>query len=160
MKFKIVAIGRLKPGPEADLVKDYTNRFDGLAGPLGFGKLQFRELDLKKRVDGPQRMRLEGELILQEIPQGAFVIALDERGKTEGSKSFAARLASKRDEGVRDCVLVIGGADGLSDEVRTRADRLMSFSPLTWPHMLVRVMATEQLYRALSILTGHPYHRE
>ena len=160
MKIKLIAVGRLKPGPEADLIKDYQRRFDGLSGTLGFGKLEIRELELKKRIDGPERKRLEGALILGEIPQGAHVIALDERGKTETSKSFAARLAAKRDEGVRDLVLVIGGADGLSDEVRARADQLIGFSPLTWPHMLVRVMATEQLYRALSILAKHPYHRE
>lgn len=150
----------MKPGPEAELVKDYTRRFDGLASALGFGKLELRELELKKRVDGPERKRLEGELILNEIPKGAFVIALDERGKTETSKGFANLLAAKRDEGIRETVLVIGGADGLSDEVRTRADRLLGFSPLTWPHMLVRVMASEQLYRALSIMAKHPYHRE
>lgn len=160
MRIKLIALGRLKPGPEADLVKDYQRRFDGAAPGLGFGKLEIRELELKKRIDGPKRKALEGALVLDEIPAGAFVIALDERGKTETSKSFAGLLASKRDEGTRDLVLVIGGADGLSEDVRTRADRLLSFSPLTWPHMLVRVMASEQLYRALSILSGHPYHRE
>ncbi len=160
MKIKLIAIGRMKPGPEADLVKDYRRRFDGLATALGFGKLEVRELELKKRVDGAERKRLEGELVQAEIPQGAFVIALDERGKTETSKSFARLLAARRDEGLRDCILVIGGADGLSDALRGRADRLLSFSPLTWPHMLVRVMAAEQLYRALSILARHPYHRE
>ena len=160
MKIKLIAVGRLKPGPEADLIKDYQRRFDGLSGTLGFARLEIRELELKKRIDGPERKRLEGDLILGEIPQGAHVIALDERGKTETSKSFAARLAAQRDEGVRDLVLVIGGADGLSDAVRARADQLLGFSPLTWPHMLVRVMLTEQLYRALSILANHPYHRE
>lgn len=160
MKIKLIALGRLKPGPEADLIKDYQRRFNGAAPGLGFGKFEIRELELKKRVDGPQRKALEGALILDEIPAGAYVIALDERGKSETSKSFAAFLGAKRDEGTRDLVLLIGGADGLSDEVRGRADRLLSFSPLTWPHMLVRVMASEQLYRALSILSGHPYHRE
>lgn len=160
MKLKLIAIGKLKPGPEADLIRDYSRRIDGLAPGLGFGSFEIREIELKKRVEGPERKRLEGELILAEIPKGAHVIALDERGKAETSKSFADRLAAKRDEGVRDLVLLIGGADGLSDEVRARADRLLSFSPLTWPHMLVRVMATEQLYRGLSILAKHPYHRE
>lgn len=160
MKIKLIAVGRLKPGPEADLIKDYSRRLEGLAPALGFGRFQIRELELKKRLEGPERKRLEGELILADIPGGAFVIALDERGKQETSKGFADRLAAKRDEGVRECVLVIGGADGLSDEVRARADRLLSFSPMTWPHMLVRVMATEQIYRALSILAKHPYHRE
>lgn len=160
MKIKLIVFGRLKPGPEADLIKDYQRRFDGAAPGLGFGKLEIRELELKKRIDGPQRKELEGALILDEIPKGAFVIALDERGKSESSKKFADLLATKRDEGVRDLVFLIGGADGLSGEVRARADRLLSFGSLTWPHMLVRVMASEQLYRALSILSRHPYHRE
>ena len=160
MKLKLLAVGKLRSGPEADLISDYSRRIEGLAPGLGFGGFEIRELELKKRIEGPERKRLEGELILGEIPKGAFIVGLDERGKTETSKSFSDRLAAKRDEGVRDLVLLIGGADGLSDEVRARADRLMSFSPLTWPHMLVRVMATEQLYRGLSILAKHPYHRE
>ena len=89
MKVKLIALGRLKPGPEADLIKDYQRRFNGAAPGLGFGKFEIRELELKKRVDGPQRKALEGALILDEIPAGAYVIALDERGKSETSKSFA-----------------------------------------------------------------------
>jgi 23S rRNA (pseudouridine1915-N3)-methyltransferase len=160
VKLKVLTIGRMKKGPEAELIADYKARFDGAAPGLGFGKIEIQELELKKRVAGKERKRLEGELLLSEIISGALVIALDERGKSLRSRAFATLLADKRDEGVPELVLIIGGADGLSEAVRDRASQLLSFSPMTWPHMLVRVMVLEQLYRGASILAGHPYHRE
>lgn len=159
MRVTILAIGRIKPGPEKDLIDDYKKRFDGAGSALGFSKLEIRELEVKKRVEGEERKRLEAQLLLEALPKGAFVIALDERGKTLSSKAFADLLAEKRDMSVPDLVFIIGGAEGLTDAVRQKAGKLMSFSPMTWPHILVRVMLNEQLYRGISILAGHPYHK-
>lgn len=159
MRVTLLAIGRARTGPEQDLIADYARRFEGLGSGLGFGKFEIREMEIKKRVEGEERKRLEGELLLAAIPAGAYVIVLDERGDTLTSPDFADLLAEKRDSSLSDLVLIIGGAEGLTKEVRGRGDKRVSFSPMTWPHMLVRVMITEQLYRAASILAGHPYHK-
>ena len=102
----------------------------------------------------------EGEKILDLLPKGAKLVALDERGKPQESKDFAAKLGAWRDEGIQTTVFVIGGAGGLSNAVRERADLMISFGKQTWPHMLARAMLAEQLFRATTILAGHPYHRE
>ena len=149
----MIAVGRQKSGPEAALVDDYLKRFDGAARPLGFGGAKLVEVEDRKRVG-------ESRLLLDALPAGSTVIALDERGKAMDSRAFAALLAKLRDEGRRDCAFLIGGADGHSDELRSRADRLLSFGPMVWPHMLARAMLAEQLYRAASILSGAPYHRD
>ncbi|MEL6794431.1 MAG: 23S rRNA (pseudouridine(1915)-N(3))-methyltransferase RlmH [Pseudomonadota bacterium] len=153
MRIAVIAVGRQKSGPEAALVDDYLKRFDGAARPLGFGGAKLVEVEDRKRIG-------ESRLLLDALPAGATAIALDERGKAMDSRAFAALLAKLRDEGRRDCAFLIGGADGHSDELRGRADRLLSFGPMVWPHMLARVMLTEQLYRAASILSGAPYHRD
>ena len=102
----------------------------------------------------------QGERLLGQVPVGAVVVALDETGKTLNSVAFAEKLKVWRDEGVRDVAFLIGGADGLDDAVRNRADLVMSFGAMTWPHLLVRGLLAEQIYRAQCILSGHPYHRE
>ena len=153
MRISVIAVGRQKSGPEAALVDDYLKRFDGAARPLGFGGAKLVEVEDRKRVG-------ESRLLLDALPAGSTVIALDERGKAMDSRAFAALLAKLRDEGRRDCAFLIGGADGHSDELRSRADRLLSFGPMVWPHMLARAMLAEQLYRAASILSGAPYHRD
>ena len=101
----------------------------------------------------------EGEALLAAVPDGARIVALDERGKSQTSEAFAKRLGIWRDDGVRAVAFLIGGADGLDESLRKRADMVVSFGALTWPHMLVRALLAEQLYRAHTILTGHPYHR-
>ena len=146
-------MGRQKGGPEAALVDDYLKRFDVTGRGLSLGPAQLVELEDRKKQG-------ESRLLMDAIPDGAVVIALDERGKAMTSRSFASLLAKLRDEGRRDCAFLIGGADGHNDELRTRADRLLSFGPMVWPHMLARVMLAEQLYRAASILAGAPYHRD
>ena len=103
--------------------------------------------------------RAEAELLLAAIPQGSVVVALDERGKALSSEAFAAKMGAWRDQGAADIAFLIGGADGHGDAVRARADFLLALGPMTWPHMLVRGMLTEQIYRAQQILAGHPYHR-
>ena len=146
-------MGRQKGGPEATLVDDYLKRFDVTGRGLSLGPAQLVELEDRKKQG-------ESRLLMDAIPDGAVVIALDERGKAMTSRSFASLLAKLRDEGRRDCAFLIGGADGHNDELRARADRLLSFGPMVWPHMLARVMLAEQLYRAASILAGAPYHRD
>lgn len=146
-------MGRQKGGPEAALVDDYLKRFDVTGRGLSLGPAQLVELEDRKKQG-------ESRLLMDAIPDGAVVIALDERGKAMTSRSFASLLAKLRDEGRRDCAFLIGGADGHNDELRARADRLLSFGPMVWPHMLARVMLAEQLYRAASILAGAPYHRD
>jgi len=107
---------------------------------------------------GPLKAR-EGELILGGLPSGFPFVALDERGTQWSSRALAERIAAWRDQGSPELAFAIGGADGLSETVRDRADVILSLGPMTWPHLLVRGMLLEQLYRAQQILAGHPYHR-
>ena len=156
MRISLIAVGRLKAGPEAELVADYLSRFDATGRKLGLGPARIHEIDDRKRRGSAE----ESRRALDAVPDGAVILALDERGKLMTSPEFAALLARLRDEGRRDAALVIGGAVGHDAALRQRADRLISFGPMVWPHMLARVMLCEQLYRAASILAGAPYHRE
>jgi 23S rRNA (pseudouridine1915-N3)-methyltransferase len=155
MRLSICAVGRLRNGPERDLIGDYAERFDRTGRGLGLGPLCFREIDDRKG-GGPAA---EARLLQRALPDAAVICALDERGKALSSPDFAALLARWRDEGRSDAAFLIGGADGLDAALSERADARLSFGPMVWPHMLARVMLTEQLYRAASILAGLPYHR-
>ncbi|MBB5515137.1 23S rRNA (pseudouridine1915-N3)-methyltransferase [Rubricella aquisinus] len=155
MRVTIAAIGRLKRGPERALIDDYLDRFTKSGRQLGLGPASVVDMDARKGG-----MAAEAELLLAKIPDGAVVVALDERGKLLTSPQFAETLGGWRDAGRRDCVCLIGGADGLDPALRDRADLVISFGKMVWPHMLARVMLAEQLYRAASILAGSPYHRE
>lgn len=155
MRFRIAAVGRLKSGPELELIKDYSARFDRTGRALSLGPLDIVEVEDRKG----SRQKVEAELLAGAIPSGAFVVALDERGKRLSSPDFAKSLSDWRDAGHRDCVFLIGGADGLTEELRSGANAALSFGSMVWPHMLARVMLVEQLYRATTILTGGPYHR-
>ncbi|CAA7625283.1 Ribosomal RNA large subunit methyltransferase H [Magnetospirillum sp. LM-5] len=151
MKLWLAAVGRAKPGPEQDLYQQYVRR---LAAPI-----TLREVEEKRPLPMAARMAREAELLLAAIPERALVVALDERGKTVGSEDFAAQIGRWRDDGVADLAFLIGGADGHGEAVRSRAQLLLSFGAMTWPHMLVRAMLAEQVWRAQAILSGHPYHR-
>lgn len=155
MRVQICAVGRLRAGPERALIDDYLKRFDRTGRALGLGPVEMREVEDRKGGgrDG------EAALLGRAIPQGALVCVLDERGRAMSSPDFADRLAAWRDAGRGDAAFVIGGADGIAPELRDRADFALSFGPMVWPHMLARVMLSEQLYRAASILAGSPYHR-
>ncbi len=156
MRITLIAVGRLRAGPEADLVRDYLMRFDKAGRPFGLGPAKVVEID-DRRGGGPES---EAALITAALPKNAATIALDERGRAMTSPDFAGLLRDRADGGQRDLALVIGGADGLAPEFRDRADLLLSFGTMVWPHMLARVMLAEQLYRAATILAGSPYHRE
>src|SRR5262245_31555683 len=159
MRFLVIAVGRLKSGPERDLVERYRERFADLSRRLGFRGLEIQEIAESRARDAAVRMADEGAAISALIPDGAVTIALDERGKPVDSESFARRLGQWRDESTANVVFVIGGADGLSPELRRRMKTVFAFGTATWPHQLVRIMLMEQLYRAATILAGHPYHR-
>lgn len=155
LRVHICAVGRLRSGPERDLLDDYLTRFDRSGRALGLGPAQVHEVEDKK---GGGRAG-EAGLLASVIPRGAVICALDERGKLISSPDFATRLAGWRDEGCSDLAFVIGGADGIDPGLRAQADMKLSFGQMVWPHMLARVMLCEQLYRAASILAGAPYHR-
>ncbi len=155
MRVTLCAVGRLRGGPEAALFDDYQTRFDRTGRALALGPLSLAEVEDKKGGG----MTAEAALLERAIPKGATICVLDERGKVMTSPAFADRLGGWRDQGVGDLAFVIGGADGIDPALRNRADFALSFGAMVWPHMLVRVMLAEQLYRAASILAGSPYHR-
>lgn len=151
MRLTLIAVGRAKRGPEQELFNSYLKRLKP--------KLELIEVEEKRPLAGPELMMREAELISDKIPEHAYLVALDERGKPMSSRDFAVKLGDLRDTG-RDVAFIIGGADGLDESLRARADLTLGFGPQTWPHMLVRAMLAEQVYRAQSILSGHPYHRD
>jgi 23S rRNA (pseudouridine1915-N3)-methyltransferase len=159
MRLVVIAVGRLKQGPERDLVERYFERADSLARKLGFRGIEFHELIESRARDAATRMAEEASAIKALIGEKAFVIALDERGKSLDSIAFARHLGQWRDSGTESCAFVIGGADGLSPDLRRKAKMSLAFGAQTWPHQLVRVLLLEQIYRATTILSGHPYHR-
>ncbi len=155
MRVNICAVGRLRGGPEKALIDDYTQRFERTGRGLGLSALTVHEVEDKKGGG----MAAEAALLRRALPEESVLVCLDERGKLVSSPDFAARLGRWRDDGAQDVAFVIGGADGIAPELRAEADFALSFGKMVWPHMLVRVMLSEQLYRAASILAGAPYHR-
>ena len=155
MRLHVCAVGRLRTGPERVLADDYMLRFNRTARPLGLGPLTEHEVEDRKGGG----MAAEAEVLARAIPAGAVIVALDERGQMLSSPDLAQRIAEWRDDGRQDLAFVIGGADGLAPALRDRADLALSFGRLVWPHMLVRVMLAEQIYRCATILSGSPYHR-
>ncbi len=151
----IYAVGRLRGGPERELIDDYLARAEKTGRALGIGPVTVTEID-ERKASG---MSGEAAALAAAIPDTAFVIALDERGKALSSPDLATRIASLRDEGRREIAFVIGGADGLDPGLRAQADMCLTLGKMVWPHMLARVMLSEQLYRATTILAGSPYHR-
>jgi 23S rRNA (pseudouridine1915-N3)-methyltransferase len=155
VRVSICAVGRLKAGPEATLIRDYLDRFDRTGRQLGLGPADVIEIDERKAAN----MSEEAVLLRKAMPSGALLCVLDERGKLMSSPNFADQIAHWRDAGRGHVVFMIGGADGLHPELRAEADAALSFGKMVWPHMLARVMLSEQIYRAATILAGSPYHR-
>ena len=151
MRLLIAAVGKMKPGVLRDLYDEYVAR---LTWPV-----TLREVEIKKTLGTLERRRQEAELLRAVIPSGAKRLVLDERGASLSSEVFARRLGGWRDDGVAELVFLIGGADGVDQSLRVEADLVLSLGLMTWPHLLVRGMLAEQLYRAQQILAGHPYHR-
>jgi 23S rRNA (pseudouridine1915-N3)-methyltransferase len=158
VRLAILAVGRLKDGPERDLCDRYAGRIADSGKSLGFSGPDLAELG-ESRARRPEDRKSEEAALFRGKLQGGLVIALDERGASMGSTDFANRLARERDGGTASACFIIGGADGLDAGLRGQAVLTLSFGGLTLPHQLVRVLVLEQIYRALTILSGHPYHR-
>ena len=158
MRLSVLAVGRLKSGPERDLVDRYRQRVEAIGRSLGIAAFEMVEL-AESRARREDDRRAEEAAALLERAGSAVLVAFDERGKSPTSEAFAARIKQWRDEGRPALTCVIGGPDGLDPKVRERADLVVSLGALTLPHQIVRALVAEQLYRALTILAGHPYHR-
>ena len=159
MRVIVICIGRLKQGPERELAERYRERFDDIGRKLGFRGLEIHEISESRARDTATRMAEEAAAISALLPEKYVLVALDERGNNVDSASFARHLGRWRDQSVANTIFVIGGADGLSPELQRNAKLRVAFGSATWPHQMVRVMLLEQIYRAATILAGHPYHR-
>lgn len=160
MKISLHAVGKLRSGPQADLIADYQKRILATGPSLGVTGFSIREVDAPKGLTGVKRQERESALLDTAAPKGAMRIVLDERGQNIKSMALSALMRDWRDDGCRELSFFIGGADGHAPALLQTADKKISFGAATWPHMLVRVMLCEQIYRALTILSGSPYHRE
>ncbi len=159
MRLVVVSIGRLKQGPERILAERYRERFDDIGRKLGFRGLDIHEIPESRARDAATRMAEEAAAILAAIPEKSAVVALDQRGDNIDSAAFARHLGRWQDQQVGNTIFIIGGADGLSPDLRRKVKLSLAFGAATWPHQMVRVMLLEQIYRAATILAGHPYHR-
>ena len=152
MRLVVIAVGRAGRGPEQELVDGYLKRLDW--------QVRVIEVAEKRKLAARERRAREADKLLAAVPEGAAVIALDETGEALTSRAFAGALDGFCQQGIYRIALIIGGADGLDDTVLKRADRIVSLGRMTWPHLLVRAMLAEQIYRAWSIVRSHPYHRD
>ena len=159
MKLTVLAVGFARATPEGTLTEDYIHRAVQMGRNMGFAAVNVEEVSVSKARDAKTRMAEEAEKLAGRLPAGAHIVLLDARGKGMTSEDFAEMLGALRDAGTKDLVFVIGGPDGLAPLPGKRAGRSLAFGPQTWPHLLVRAMLSEQIYRALTILAGHPYHR-
>ncbi|THD43054.1 MAG: 23S rRNA (pseudouridine(1915)-N(3))-methyltransferase RlmH [Bradyrhizobium sp.] len=159
MRLTLIGVGRLKAGPERELFDRYFKRAIDLARSQGI-TLDLREIDESRARRPEDRQAEEARLIRAATPKGAWLSVLDERGQAATSRQWAEEIGRARDGAAAAYALAIGGPDGLEPALRAEARSALSFGAMTWPHQLVRVMAGEQIYRALSILGGHPYHRD
>ena len=151
MRISIIAVGRLKSGPESALAQHYLDR---LTWPV-----TIREVEERKKLPPPALRKREGELLLSACTKSSVTVALDEQGESLSSRDFAEHLRRWRDEG-EEINFIIGGADGLDGAILERASLVLSLGRMTWPHQLVRGLLLEQIYRGQQILAGHPYHRD
>jgi 23S rRNA (pseudouridine1915-N3)-methyltransferase len=159
MKISVHAVGRMKTGPERELADRYFDRFAKAGPAIGLEFAGVAETPESRAQTGSERRREEGRALQGYLQPGNALFLLDERGRNFSSEEFAGRLGLLRDGGRKGLVLAIGGADGHDASLRDQADLVISMGAMTWPHQIVRVMLGEQLYRAATILAGHPYHR-
>jgi 23S rRNA (pseudouridine1915-N3)-methyltransferase len=160
MRLIIAAVGKLKAGPERQLAERYRERTVKAGRALGLRGIDIVEID-ESRARDPDRRKLEESIAIANlVPERAALVLLDETGQSLTSPKFAETLGRWRDDGRPDAVFVVGGPDGLAGSLRDEADLILAFGAATWPHQLVRTLLLEQIYRAVTILSGHPYHRE
>jgi 23S rRNA (pseudouridine1915-N3)-methyltransferase len=158
MRLIITAVGRMKSGPDRDLAERYLARAAKAGRGVGFKSIDIVEVVESRAARAGDRMVEEAAMLAKALAAGAVRVVLDANGKSLSSEELAARLGNWRD-GARDVCFLVGGADGLAPTVKAGADLVLAFGAATWPHQLVRIMLLEQLYRAVTILSGHPYHR-
>ena len=159
MKLIVGAVGKMRRSPELDLFTDYMSRAEKIARNYGLTGPTLSEIEAPKSLSGEALKRRESALMLKTLPDEAAVVAMDEGGKPLSSEAMRHLLVTERDRGAAALAFVIGGADGHGEAILGRSVKTFSFGAATWPHMLVRVMLAEQLYRAMTMLAGHPYHR-
>jgi len=159
VRLSILAVGHARDSQEGVLADDYVRRAVVMGRRLGFTAVTCEEIAVSKERSDDKRKADEAERLARRVPEGAHLVLLDAKGKGMTSEDFAEMLGALRDAGTRDLVFVIGGPDGLAPLPGKKAGRSLAFGPQTWPHLLVRAMLAEQVYRALTILAGHPYHR-
>jgi 23S rRNA (pseudouridine1915-N3)-methyltransferase len=159
MRLIVAAIGRLKAGPERELAERFRDRVAKAGRAVGLRDIEIVEIRESKAAETARRVLEESIALANIVPDRAVLVALDETGENLDSGSFTGMLRGWRDAGRPAAVFCIGGADGLGEDVRRRAELKLAFGAATWPHQLVRIMLLEQLYRAVTILAGHPYHR-
>ncbi|MGO9672838.1 MAG: 23S rRNA (pseudouridine(1915)-N(3))-methyltransferase RlmH [Methylocella sp.] len=160
MRLILLCVGRSKAGAERELSLRYVERANAAGRAVGFSGVELRELDEGRARRSEDRKTDEAKAILAALTPGAELIAFDEGGKLLGSRDFAAHLGKRRDAGTPAAMFVIGGPDGLAAEIRAKASLVLSLGAMTLPHQLARIIAAEQIYRAATILSGHPYHRD
>jgi len=159
MRLSIAAVGRLKQGPERDLAERYAKRAADAGRKVGLAPIDVIEVRESRSRDAGTRIIDEANALTDAIPQGSVTIALDLRGENLGSEELASRLRHWQEGGRSAVAFLIGGPDGLAGSLREQAGLPLAFGRLTWPHQLVRIMLLEQIYRAITIISGHPYHR-
>ena len=159
MRLIIAAVGRVRSAPEQELCDLYCERARGLGAKLGFSKVDLILAETSRASTRMKRMADEASRLITKLPPATHRIALDEAGRSVTSEAFARHLAKLRDWGVRDLAFLIGGPDGLAPALKESVNECLAFGPETWPHLFVRAMLAEQIYRAFAILSGHPYHR-
>ncbi len=160
MRLTIMAVGRMKSGPETELFERYMDRAGKAGRQLGISLVRQQEFAESRRQDTEGRKNDEAAVMVAALPPGALAFLLDEKGEDLSSHSFSTLLRQSLDRGVPDLVFMIGGPDGHGEAARIGASRTIRFGSATWPHQLVRIMLAEQVYRAITIMSGHPYHRE
>jgi 23S rRNA (pseudouridine1915-N3)-methyltransferase len=159
MRIVVAAIGRMKQGPERELAERFRKRAAASGRSTGLRDIDIIEIKESRADDAQRRMLEESIAIANVIPDKAVTVILDERGESMNSASFAGRLQGWRSEDRPAVIFIIGGADGLATSLRENAQLRLAFGAATWPHQLVRIMLLEQIYRAMTIISGHPYHR-
>ena len=160
MRLLLAAVGRLKAGAERDFAARYFDRVEQAARGVGISSIEVIEIKDSRAKDIGRRRLEEAIALANVIPDGAVTVVLDSHGENVASTAFAGEIRAWRDSGREVLAFVIGGQDGLGDEIKRQANFTLAFGAATWPHQFVRIMLLEQLYRAITIIAGHPYHRE
>jgi 23S rRNA (pseudouridine1915-N3)-methyltransferase len=159
MRIVVAAVGRLKQGPERELAERYRKRAADAGRSAGVSAFDIIEIKESRAGDAARRMLEESIAIANIIPDDGIIAILDERGESMSSSAFAGRLQGWRAQDRPAVAFIIGGHDGLAPSLREKSNLAIAFGTATWPHQLIRIMLLEQLYRAVTILAGHPYHR-